>query len=56
MLLLYSLEVQSQVSGDDGDVHEVDDVVVLTAVQILINVQSLETHVNIKTVSKKNRK
>lgn len=42
MYLLYWLEVESQVSGDNGDVHEVDDEVMLTTVQILVNVQPLK--------------
>lgn len=35
----HRLEVECQVGGDDGDVHEVDDDVVLAAVQILVDVQ-----------------
>lgn len=39
--LLGWLEVESQVCGDDSDVHQVNDDVVLAAVQILVNVQCL---------------
>lgn len=42
MILLFVLEVERQVSGNDGDVHEVDDEVMLTAVQVLVDVQRLK--------------
>lgn len=50
--VLYWLEVESQVSGDDDDVHEVDDKVMLTSVQILVNVQILK-HKTITTFRNK---
>ena len=36
-----ALEVQGQVRGDDGDVHQVDHVLVLPPVQVLVDVQGL---------------
>ena len=36
------LEVERQVCGDDGDVHEVDHVLMLPPVQVLIDVQGLQ--------------
>lgn len=35
------LEVECQVRGDDGDVHEVDDMLMLPPVQVLVDVQVL---------------
>lgn len=37
----HPLEVERQVRGDDGDVHEVDHVLVLPPVQVLVDVQRL---------------
>lgn len=37
-----ALEVQGQVRGDDGDVHQVDHVLVLPPVQVLVDVQGLQ--------------
>ncbi|KAK7796616.1 hypothetical protein U0070_013394, partial [Myodes glareolus] len=34
-------EVEGQVSGDDGNVHEVDHMLVLPPVQVLVDVQAL---------------
>lgn len=34
-----SLEIKSEVSGDDGDIGEVNDVVHLSPVQVLVDVQ-----------------
>lgn len=36
------LEVEGEVGGDDGDVHHVDRVLVLPAVEVLEDVQALE--------------
>lgn len=36
------LEIKSQVGGDDGDVGEVNDVVHLSPVQVLVDVQGLQ--------------
>lgn len=38
----HPLEVKRQVRGNDGDVHEVDDVLVLPPVQVLVDVQVLQ--------------
>ena len=35
------LEVQSQVRGDDGDVHEVDHMLMLSPVEVLVDIQLL---------------